>query len=141
VTTFTKGTFSWSALGGTSIEPTVSTIQDQKTASSSTPEISFSTTPQGNIFIYVAGTSAYVTNARYTAINTAITFTFNEGLFQREGAVPVAYEWDFGDGEKAWGNPVVHTYIVENTNCQAVLKVTDHLGKNHYTRRQMYLTS
>ena len=135
MTTFTKGAFSWSALGGTSIEPTVSTIQDEK-APSPTPEVSFSVAPEGSAFIYVAGTSTYTTSAKYTAINTEITFTASI-----TGTVPVTYEWDFGDGEKAWGNPVVHTYIVENPKCQSVLKVTDALGKSYYTRRQMYLTS
>ena len=135
MTTFTKGTFSWSALGGTFIEPTVSTIQDEK-APKPTAEVSFSTSPEGSAFIYVAGTSTYTTSAKYTAINTAITFTAST-----TGTTPVEYEWYFGDGEKAWGNPVIHTYIVQNPNCQAVLKVTDALGKSYYTRRQMYLTS
>jgi PKD repeat protein len=99
-----------------------------------TEEVSFTTSPQGAAVSFTVGGDVYVSGANRTAIDTAITFTATDSVEN-----PLRYEWDFGDGSKGYGNPVVHTYKINNPHLRAHLKVTGDDGKLYYSSQQIYL--
>lgn len=106
------------------------------------PAVSFTTSPQGAQYSYVAGVTTYnPIGAYYTAVNTTITFTAAVTFYDAARSV-VEYYWDFGDGISGWGSPATHVYKtgVVNKHVQAVLRVTDDLGRQYFNRKQMYLT-
>jgi hypothetical protein len=104
-------------------------------------EVSFTTAPQGATFTFTAGTTVYTTTSKYTAPNTAITFTPSVILpLAPTNLHVVEYYWDFGDGVTGYGSPVTHTYTLSGTSPQAVLRVTDNYGREWFCRKQMYIS-
>jgi PKD repeat protein len=60
--------------------------------------------------------------------------------FMDTGATPVAWAWSFGDGRRAFGEQVTHTYTSPvPTGTQVVLTVTDNKGRKHRARQTMYI--
>lgn len=60
--------------------------------------------------------------------------------FEDTGCIPVAWEWSFGDGRKAFGEQVVHAYTSPApTGIQAVLTVSDNKGRRYRARQAMYI--
>lgn len=71
--------------------------------------------------------------AKKAAYNTLITFTASAN-------VPVvAYEWDFGDGTRALGPVVTHTFKILNPHLRVILTITDAAGARHHVGHQMML--
>lgn len=137
MTAYPQGSVSLSALSGTDIEVRVNTIQDRSFGP--TPEVTFTTSPQGATYVYTAGLNNYTTSAKYTPSNTVITFTATTRF--PEGVKAVSHEWNFGDGQQGWGTTTTHTYKLSSGQPQASLCVTDSNGKKHYARRQIYLST
>lgn len=142
---------------GNFVWPDASTTINTPRLAEGTPDVSFTTTPQGAPFDYTAGTTVYTTTATFTAINTLITFT--PTIVLPAGLTALECRWDFGDGEIAYGTPplmtstslltsptlltsgnfdVIHTYRIAQ-QCQAVMRVTTSDGRRWYARRAMYL--
>lgn len=104
------------------------------------PEIRFAWTPlsvattltiNGNVYPYdvnepVVGAPDQA-DLRNTTVNTEITFTAD--VRTPEGDFIIEHEWDFGDGSKAYGEEVKHTYIVASPSMRVVLCVTDNHGR------------
>lgn len=60
--------------------------------------------------------------------------------FKETKCFPVFWEWDFGDGYKAYGEQVSHTYsVIAPQGIQVVLTVTDNKGRKWRAREQMYV--
>lgn len=123
----------WKGTGEAIVVPSLPSISDEITATD--PEVSFTTSPQESQFTYTVGSTTYSpAGAYWSMVNGTITFTATFA-----GATVIEYHWDFGDGVEGWGNPVTHIYEIPNQHIQAVLRVTDTLGRRFYTRKQMYL--
>jgi hypothetical protein len=72
-------------------------------------------------------------------INSEVVFTAHQN-FQDTKCFPVFWEWSFGDGFRAYGEQVSHTYsILAPEGVQAVLTVTDNKGRKWRARQQMYV--
>lgn len=130
-----KGAVTFWGTSGALVRPALPSISDP--IKKTNVDVSFTTSPLGATLTYAAGSSTYVTNANYTSAATAITFTPKVFI---SDADPIEYEWDFGDGIKGWGTSPTHQYKNE-MQCQAVLCVTDSLGRKHYARRAMYIVN
>lgn len=136
MTAYAKGAFSFSATSGALVVPTLPSVGEA--FNKSNVSISFVTAPDaGSNVTYAVGASTYVTTAKYTHTGAPITFTPNVSI---SDADPVEYHWDFGDGVEGWGVSPQHEYK-NAMQCQAVLCVTDSLGRKHYARRAMYLVN
>lgn len=65
--------------------------------------------------------------------------TFTASVRIPEGDFIIAYEWDFGDGSKGYGNNVTHSYVAASPSTRAVLCVTDNHGRRFCRGKQVNL--
>jgi PKD repeat protein len=65
--------------------------------------------------------------------------TFTASVRVPEGDFIIAYEWDFGDGSKGYGQSVAHTYVAASPSTRAVLCVTDNHGRRFCRGKQVNL--
>ena len=72
--------------------------------------------------------------------NEDVVFTAYQN-FNDTKAFPVFWEWSFGDGKRAYGEQVVHSYdlLAPQQGVQVVLTVTDNKGRKWRARQQMYV--
>jgi hypothetical protein len=77
---------------------------------------------------------------RYSEVGSLITFTAKHD-FDGTESFPVFWEWSFGDGFRAFGEQVTHSYssLSPSGQFQAVLTVTDNKGRKWRARRAMYI--
>lgn len=116
----------------------------------SQPEVNFVWTPSTGYASYGFNGNVYPPSGivvEAAEIGTPITFTATVRLSE-PGAYVVKYEWDLGDGTKAQGNPVTHTFRATTKSstgqsgrdtARTVLCVTDNLNRTTCVGKQILL--
>lgn len=97
-------------------------------------EIDISFSPEGGTVGFTIGGEIFTTDHKYTAIDTPITFTATGSTSEF-----ALVEWDFGDGTQGFGNPVVHTYLIDNPHLQVRVRATTMDGEIVTTSRRIYI--
>jgi hypothetical protein len=106
----------------------------------SVAQVDFSWSPGAN-----AGAPTYVypnghDSGSYRVYVDEVT-TFTALVFAPPRTTVVAYEWDFGDGVKAFGPVVTHTFRILNPGQRVTLCVTSSDGVRQCVGRQVMLTA
>lgn len=114
------------------------------------PEVNFSWGPLSVPFTFIAGGNSYPWEANQpalgapdqadiqrTAVGQELIFTANVRLPDKDFIV--RYEWNFGDGFKAFGNVARHTYRSFSPSVRTRLCVTDNRGRRFCVGRPMNL--
>jgi hypothetical protein len=81
--------------------------------------IDISSSPEGTTVGFTVGGDVFTTDFKYTEYATPITFTATGDTEDF-----ILYEWDFGDGTRGFGNPIVHTYLIDNPHLQVKVRAT-----------------
>jgi PKD repeat protein len=110
----------------------ISTPKDKTSQGS----ITFDFDPHGNAHSYVIGGDVIVSGYYYAEVGEETEFTATVAL--PYGRLAIEYAWDFGDGVKGYGNPVVHTFKTLTSHSRVSLTVTDDLGHRYRVAKQMY---
>ncbi len=97
-------------------------------------EIDISSSPEGTTVGFTIGGDTFTTDHKYTEYGVPITFTA-EGDTDYFALV----EWDFGDGTRSTGNPVVHTYFIDNPHLQVKVRATTTEGEVVTAARRVYI--
>lgn len=114
------------------------------------PEINFAWSPQliaytlqvgGNTYPWPANQPVTGAPAQPNIHRTAALqeLTFEADVRVPEGTFITEYEWDFGDGEKGFGETVTHTYTTPSPSTRTRLCVTDNHGLRYCLGKPMNL--
>ena len=105
-----------------------------------TPEIQIDFSPQHEAFSYSVGSTVYAPAGVYFAhVWEDLTYTATVILPNPDDGWIVSYEWDFGDGNQGFENPVTHFYTQANSNLQVSLTITDNLNRRWSACKAMYI--
>jgi len=125
------GKVNWEILRGdnlSTLPPNTATIDGSISVSPDT----------GTVVSYVVDGNTVVSNYNYVERNTPLTFTATFTMPRERTAVE--WIWDFGDGVKGYGNPVIHEYVTPILGARVSLRILDDLGRPHYIYYPVYIT-
>lgn len=138
MTSYVSSALAWKGRAGFDIEPRLPSITDPVKVVP-TPELKIAFAPTHGAVSYSIGITTYnPANTFYAQLGVPLTFTATVTLPLTFSESITEYYWDFGDGTEAWGNPATKTYVAAGPDTQAILRVTDTLGRKYYCRKQMY---